>query len=210
MADTHLRAHFEDLPKQTHAARLGMWGFLASEVLFFGALFTLFAAYNAEYGAAFRQAARHTDLLLGSLNTAVLITASFLVALAVASVRAERPSRATWLLLAAAALGVLFLVLKGVEYAHHFRDGIYPGAYYHFAALPGDGAKIFFTLYYFMTGLHAVHVIVGVVLLCALAWMTHRGRFTAEWHTPLELGGLYWHLVDVVWIFLWPIFYLLR
>jgi cytochrome c oxidase subunit 3 len=210
MPETRLQPHFEDLAKQTHAARLGMWAFLASEVLFFGALFTLFASYSAEYGEVFRQAARHTDLILGSINTGVLITASFLVALAVAAVRADRARRASWLLLGAAALGVLFLVLKGIEYARHFGDGIYPGVYYHYAALPQDGAKIFFTLYYFMTGLHAVHVLVGVLLLCVLAWMARRGSFSPRWHTPLELGGLYWHLVDVVWIFLWPIFYLLR
>lgn len=210
MPETRLQHHFADLAKQTHAARLGMWAFLASEVLFFGALFTLYVAYSAEYSDLFHKAARHTDLILGSVNTAILITASFFVAVAVSEIRRERVRSAVWLLLAAAALGVVFLVFKGMEYAHHFSDGIYPGIYYRYAALPDEGAKIFFTLYYFMTGLHAIHVIIGVLLLCALAWMAHRGSFTPAWHTPLELGGLYWHLVDVIWIFLWPIFYLLR
>lgn len=208
--DPHLQAHFEDLSKQTHAARLGMWVFLASEILFFGALFTLYAGYRGEYPAAFREAAGHTDLLLGSANTVILITASFLVALAVSAVRVARDRRASFLLVAAACLGLIFLLLKGLEYSHHFAHGIYPGIYYHDARLPGDGAKIFFTLYYLMTGLHAVHVMGGIVVLLLLARSTHRGRYTPEWHTPLELGGLYWHLVDVVWIFLWPIFYLIR
>jgi len=208
--ETHLQAHFADLAKQTHAARFGMWTFLGSEVLFFGSLFALYASYRAEYGDAFSRAVRHTDLLLGSANTAILITASFLVALAVGELRAGSDRRAAALLLAGAALGVAFMALKGIEYAHHFRDGIYPGVHYRYAALPEEGAKIFFTLYYLMTGLHALHVVGGIVLLLALAWMARRGRFTARWHTPAELGGLYWHLVDVVWIFLWPAFYLLH
>jgi cytochrome c oxidase subunit 3 len=210
MTETRQQAHFADLAKQTHAARLGMWAFLGSEVLFFGALFALYASYRVEYGAAFSRAVRHTDLLLGSANTAILITASFLVALAVGELRAERAPRAAALLLGGALLGVVFLVLKGAEYAHHFRDGIYPGVYYRYPALPGEGAKIFFTLYYLMTGLHALHVLGGIVLLGVLARMAHRGSFTARWHTPAELGGLYWHLVDVIWIFLWPLFYLLH
>jgi cytochrome c oxidase subunit 3 len=211
IAEAALRPYFADLAQQTHAARLGMWGFLGSELLFFGALFVLYAGYRAEYTEEFRAAAQHTDLWLGSANTVILITASFLVALAVVGVRIGGSARrAAWLLVVAAVLGVVFMVLKGLEYAHHFRDGIYPGTYYHFATLPQDGAKLFFTLYYMMTGLHALHVLAGIVLLLALAWWTHRGRYSEGWHTPLELGGLYWHLVDVVWIFLWPIFYLLR
>jgi cytochrome c oxidase subunit 3 len=209
-AHARLQPQYEDLSKQAHAARLGMWAFLASEVLFFGALFTLYASYRAEYPDAFAEGTRHTDLLLGSANTVILITASFLVALAVAAVRVARNRYAAGLLLGAAALGLLFEVLKGLEYAHHFREGIFPGVYYQYAAFADAGAKVFFTLYYLMTGLHALHVLVGIALLLYLARSTARGRYAPEWHTPLELGGLYWHLVDVVWIFLWPAFYLMH
>lgn len=208
--EARLQFQFEDLPKQAHAARLGMWAFLGSKVLFFGALFTLYAAYRSEYEEGFAAGARATDLLLGSANTVILITSSFLVALAVHGVRTGASRRAVRLLVAASALGVVFLVLKGIEYAHHFADGIYPGRFFNDPALPGQGVRVFFTLYYLMTGFHALHVAVGIVLLLVLARMASRGRFTEAWHTPLELGGLYWHLVDVVWIFLWPAFYLMR
>ena len=205
-----LRPQYQDLATQAHAARVGMWAFLASELLFFGALFALYAGYRAEYASAFARATRETDLVLGSVNTGLLITASLVVALAVAAVREARARAASWLLASAAALGIAFLALKGIEYAHHFGEGIYPGAWYRYPGLPGQGAKVFFTLYYLMTGLHALHVAAGVVLLLALAVTARRGRFTPEWHTPLELGGLYWHLVDVIWIFLWPLFYLIH
>jgi cytochrome c oxidase subunit 3 len=106
------------------------------------------------------------------------------------------------------ALGTLFLVLKGVEYGQHIHEGILPGQYYAFAALPGDGARLFFTLYYFMTGLHALHMIGGLSLMAWLTWRIWRRRTTPAYHAELEAGALYWHLVDSIWIFLWPLFYL--
>ena len=205
-----LQAHYEDLGKQTHAARLGMWIFVGSEALLFSALFTLYAAYRVAYPGTFGEAAGHTDLLLGSIMTFVLITSSYAVVAGLDAARRGRTGRVAPLLAAAMALGLAFLVLKGVEYTIHFRDGIFPGRFYRFEAFPTDGARIFFTLYYFMTGLHALHVAGGLVLLGALAWLARQGRFDAVYHTPLELGGLYWHFVDVIWIFLWPLFYLLR
>jgi len=162
-------------------------------------------------GPAFAEAARHTDLGLGTANTFVLLTSSYLVVLA-----ATGPKRGTsngsiaWLLGGAIGLGIVFLALKLLEYLHHFREGIFPAASYGDAALPGNGARMFFTLYYFMTGLHALHVCIGVGLLAWLARRSHRGDFTSIYSTPLELGGMYWHLVDIIWLFLWPMFYLMR
>jgi cytochrome c oxidase subunit 3 len=201
---------FQDLETQTHAGIFGMWVFLASEVLFFGVLFTLYAVYRADFPDAFREAAGHTDLALGTANTYLLVSASWFVALSVGAIREDRVRKASWLLGAAAVLGVVFLGLKALEYAHHFAEGLYPGRYYSFAELPDRGAKAFFSLYYAMTGLHALHVLIGIVLLAWLAIATRRGRFDSRYHTPLELGGMYWHFVDLVWLFLWPIFYLLR
>jgi cytochrome c oxidase subunit 3 len=209
-AEGHLVERFEDLETQTHAGVFGMWVFLGSEVLFFSGLFALYASYRADFPEVFREAAGHTDLALGTANTYVLVTASWLVALAVGSIRRSEGRRASRLLGLAAFLGVVFLTLKGIEYAHHFHDGIYPGRYYEFAGLVGVGAKSFFSLYYAMTGLHAIHVFGGIVWLGWLSHATARGRYDAEYHTPLELGGMYWHFVDVVWLFLWPMFYLLR
>jgi len=209
-AARRLQGHFDSLANQTHASQFAMWVFLATEVLFFGVLFTLYAAYRNAYPDAFARAAGHTDLLLGSVNTYVLLTASFLVALAVGAIRGDRARLASALLAAAAVLGLAFLALKGLEYSHHFADGIYPGRYYAFDELSGHGATVFFTLYYAMTGLHFLHVSGGVVVLAWLALRSIRGAYDRTWHTPLELGGMYWHFVDVVWLFLWPAFYLLH
>lgn len=205
------RERFEDADVQAHASRLGMWIFLISEALLFATLFALYAALRVEYPRGFAAAAHETDLLLGSVNTYLLLTASFLVALAVGAIRRDRRRLAAALLLVSAALGVVFLGLKGLEYAHHFRDGLYPGAYYRGHKLADvAAAREFFAMYYIMTGLHALHVIGGIALLSWLAWRTRQGLYGRLYHTPVELGGMYWHLVDVVWLFLWPAFYLLR
>ncbi len=207
-ADEEVREWFEDAERQQQASQLGMWLFLTTEVLLFGALFALYLAYHVRYGQDFAQAAAHSDIAIGTTNTFILITSSFFVAWAIHMVRHAKRRAAVWCLLAAVALGGAFLVLKGVEYAHHFEHGIFPGHAYRFAELPADGAKLFFTLYFIMTGLHALHVIGGMTALAVLAWLTHRGRFRRGHDNALENGGLYWHLVDVVWIFLWPLLYL--
>jgi len=210
VVETHLGEQFVDLDTQRHAATFGMWVFLASEALFFGALFALYAGYRTAYPHAFRVAAQHTDLLLGSTMTYVLLTASFLVALAVGAVRVGAPRRAATLLVAAAALAALFLVLKAVEWSDHLQADIFPGHYEANVALTAPGARAFFTLYYLMTGLHFLHTLAGFFVLAWLAVRARRGAYGPLWHTPLELGGMYWHFVDVVWLFLWPLFYLLR
>ena len=202
--------HFEDLDKQTHASHFGMWVFLASEVLFFGVLFTLYAGYRAAFPEEFAQAAHHSDLMLGTLNTYILLFASFLVAWAVGAIKGDRPRLASRLLWGAALLGMVFLAIKLTEYRDHFAHGIYPGHYYVFEELPGRGPMVFFTLYYVTTGLHFLHVAGGVVLLAWIGRRARRGDFDSVWHTPLELSGMYWHFVDMVWLFVWPCFYLLR
>jgi cytochrome c oxidase subunit 3 len=138
----------------------------------------------------------------------VLIVSSFTVAWAVHSLRADRRRTAIVMLAITLALGLTFLVLKGFEYADHFSEGIYPGEYYAFAELPASGAKLFFTLYYLMTGLHALHMIGGIGVMTWLTNRVARRKTTAGYHAELELGALYWHLVDSIWIFLWPLFYL--
>jgi cytochrome c oxidase subunit 3 len=206
----HHAERFETLAAQTHAAHFGMWIFIASEVSFFAALFTLYAATRAAFPHAFAAAAGETNLVLGSLNTYVLVTASFLVAWAVHSVRAGADRVAARLLAVAALLGVVFLALKGLEYAEHLGAGLAPGSYFTAAAPHGRGVMYFFALYYAMTGLHALHVAGGVAVLAWLARRVAGHAYGPEYHTPLELGGMYWHFVDIVWLFLWPMFYLLR
>lgn len=200
--------HFEDLARQHHAVRLGMWVFLSSETLLFAALFALFAAYRAMYPAEFLAASHHNDVVIGTANTAILITSSFSVAWALHSVRHGARRVAGLSLGITVTLGAVFLCLKLVEYVDHFRHGIYPGAHYAFAELPSHGANMFFTLYYFLTGLHALHVIGGMTFLALLIRPVVRGKYGEANHVLVENGALYWHLVDLIWIFLWPLLYL--
>jgi cytochrome c oxidase subunit III len=202
--------HFETLAKQQHAGRLGMWTFLASELLLFAGLFALYATYRGLYPRDFHLAALHTHKVMGTINTLILITSSFTVALGIFYARRGDSRPAFFLVMATVVLGFAFLGVKSYEYSHHFKEGIFPGTSYAFAELPQKGAKIFFTLYFFMTGLHVLHVIAGLALLLALSGRVRRGFYGPGHYLGIELGGMYWHLVDLVWIFLWPIFYLVE
>ncbi len=201
--------HFASLEQQAHAARFGMWIFLASEVLLFGALFALFASYRVHYPAAFRDAVAHNTKILGSINTGVLLVSSTLVACSVQVLRAGRTRIAAKLVAATMTLGVVFLAIKLTEWLEHFREGIYPGGVGgYFLDHARDGYSQFWTLYFGMTGLHALHVIIGLSVLGTMLVSMIRGRLTAVHSHRLEVAALYWHLVDLVWIFLWPLFYL--
>lgn len=201
--------HFEDLDTQAHAARLGLWVFLASEVLLFGAIIALFASYRMHYPAAFHEAVLHNTKVLGSVNTAVLLTSSTLVACSVHALRSGRQKLAGWLVAITMTLGLAFLVIKLTEYELHFAEGIYPGGSgSFFLEHTTRGLPAFWTLYFGMTGLHAIHVTVGIVVLGAMLRGIVRGTVAAPNAYRLELGATYWHLVDVIWIFLWPLLYL--
>jgi len=210
MRAPHLYEQFEDLDKQAHAARLGMWAFLGSELLLFAGLFALYATYRLLYPVDFALGVTHNNVALGTTNTAILITSSFTVAMSLYAVRTGHLRWAGGLILFSTACGLLFLLLKGIEYGQHFHEGIFPGAGYHATELSGPGAKMFFTLYYLMTGLHGIHVVAGLVILAWLAWGCFREAYSPARYVHVELGALYWHLIDVVWIFLWPMFYLMR
>jgi len=185
--------------------KLGMWVFLASEVLFFGGLFVAYLYGRTHFPAGWAEGSRHTDVLLGTVNTAVLLTSSAAVALAVACEEDARQRRWTARLLAlTAALGVAFLVLKGLEWHAEWREHLVPGPAF---ALHVAGAQQFFALYFVMTGLHGVHMICGIAALGVLARGRSRERAWAR-ARQLEAAALYWHFVDVVWIFLYPLLYL--
>jgi cytochrome c oxidase subunit 3 len=205
-----LRDQYQDLEQQAHAATLGMWCVLVSEILLFSALFALYAAYRLEYPDAFRAAARHTALALGTAMTVLLLSSSLLVALGVDAARRGAGRVCGLWLGGGAACGVVFLVLKAIEYREHLREGLAPAGLYASTELRGRGAELFFSLYYAATGLHAIHVGVGIAVLAVVAWLAHSGRIDARHPAPVELGGMYWHLVDAIWLFLWPLFYLLR
>ena len=207
--EVKVAAHFESLEQQAHAARLGMWVFLATEVLLFGAAFTVFIAYQVHFPDAFRQAIEHNTKVLGTVNTGVLLTSSTLVAAGVHALRAGSRKATGWLVGGTISLALVFLVIKGIEYASHFEEGIFPGGVGRFFVEHNvRGMAEFWTLYYLMTGLHALHVTIGAIVLGVLLTGVLRGRIDVATSYKLEVGAIYWHLVDVIWIFLWPLFYL--
>jgi cytochrome c oxidase subunit 3 len=200
---------FENLAKQANAVRFGMWIFLANELLLFAGLFALYTAYRMEYPAGFAAGVAHSELAIGTINTSLLVISSYTAASALRAIRRdERRASLGWLGFTLA-LGTAFLALKGLEYGRHAAEGALPGPYYAFRELPGHGGQLFFTLYYFMTGLHVLHLVAAIGVLAWLTWRVSRRRTTAAYHADLEAGVLYWHLVDCIWIFLYPMFYLL-
>lgn len=202
--------HFGSFSTQRHAARLGMWLFLVTELLLFGALFATYASYYHPYESDFRIAARHNTIWAASINTYVLVTSSFTSVMAVWAMREDRRKLAVKLVWLTIALGVLFLGIKAWEYLDHFEHGIYPGRFYRFEELMTRGGVLFYSHYYLLTGLHILHLGVGIGVMLWLVRKLSRRQLTARYHAPLELGAMYWSLVDVIWLFIWPLFYLVR
>ena len=201
--------HFPNLRQQEHAARLGMWLFLATELLLFGGLFTAYSVYRFLYPATFQQASEHLSVAAGTINTVVLITSSLSVALAHHLAHHRRGKAAGVALLVTLAFAVVFLCIKAWEWTHDFHEGLLPGRYYTNQELTAVGAPMFFTLYFILTGLHGLHVVIGMTVLAILTVGCFRGRYSTGYVTPVELGGMYWHLVDLIWIFLYPLLYLI-
>ncbi len=208
-APPQLRHHFVDMAAQKEASALGMWIFLVTEVLFFGGMFTAYVIYRAQYTRAFEGASNLLDLKLGAFNTVVLILSSLTMALAVWAARQGRRNIIIAFLLSTMLLGGVFLGVKAVEYKQKFVHHEVPGP--HFIVPEGlpRQSELFFSLYFCMTGLHALHMVVGIGLLLWLVLKARRGEFTARYNTPVDMVGLYWHFVDIVWIFLFPLLYLL-
>ena len=204
-----LAHHFDSLDQQKEAATLGMWVFLVTEVLFFGGLFAGYAIYRTWYPDAFAAASRELDIVLGSINTVVLITSSLTMALAVHAAQTGERRLVLWLLLATMALGATFLGIKGVEYYHKFAEHHVPGPAFSFEPEHFSQAQIFFSFYFMMTGLHALHMVIGLGIMVVMLWWTWNGTITVEYANPIEVSGLYWHFVDIVWIFLFPLLYLI-
>ena len=230
-----LRHHFDNMPQQKEAAVLGMWLFLLTEILFFGGLFVAYILYRNWYFDAFAAASSSIDIFWGALNTVVLIGSSLTMALGVRAAQTNKRNALVGWLILTMILGVVFLGVKGVEYKAKFDEHHVPGSSFVFEekgheggaegtaaaeapAAPGHlnhdelqrTTQIFFSLYFTMTGLHALHMIIGLVLMTVITVMAYRGKFDAEYYTPVEMSGLYWHFVDIVWIFLFPLLYLVE
>jgi cytochrome c oxidase subunit 3 len=211
--------HFAEPQQQRDAASLGMWVFLATEIMFFGGLFCAYLVYRRWYFPDFAAASKSINATLGATNTAVLICSSLTVVLAVWAAQTARRTLLISMLGITMLLGLVFLGIKADEYYAKFEEHHVPGASFSFDNVPIPGhpgefanprhAQIFFTLYFVMTGLHALHMIIGLGVFLWLFTMAWKGRFTPEWHTPVEIGGLYWHFVDIVWIYLFPLLYLI-
>jgi cytochrome c oxidase subunit 3 len=210
--------HFATEEQQKNSSELGMWIFLATEVMFFGGLFCSYLIYRRWYFGDFAAASKSIDATLGATNTAVLICSSLTVVLAIWAAQTARRGLLLLMLLLTMVFGCAFLGIKGIEYRDKFVEHHVPGASFSFhERVPGhpdqwanpEHAQIFFALYFVMTGLHALHMIIGLGIFSWLFWNAWKGRFTPEYHTPLEVGGLYWHFVDIVWIYLFPLLYLI-
>lgn len=199
---------FDDDAQQRESSVLGMWVFIATEVLFFGVLFVGYTVARVQFPRAFADGGARTDLLLGSIETGILLISSCLAALAVRDVRFGACRVVSWLLAGTALLGVTFLVLHGIEYHAEYEEALIPGMRYHPSGHPAPAMMIFFCLYYVITGFHSLHVAIGVALLSRLAWKASRGAFSSDYFAPVEVTALYWHLVDIVWIFVYPLVYL--
>jgi len=210
--------HFSTEAQQRNAASLGMWVFLAQEVMFFGGMFCAYLVYRFKYPADFAAASKSIAILPGAVNTAVLICSSLTVVLAVRAAQlGKRKALVAWLLLTIF-LGLVFLGIKGYEYHDKYVEHHIPGPSFHFdgdlidhPGVPASQAhtQMYFSLYFAMTGMHALHMIIGVGIFAYLAWMAWRGKYGAEYYTPIENSGLYWHFVDIVWIYLFPLIYLI-
>jgi cytochrome c oxidase subunit III len=206
-----LAHHFDSLAQQSEATTLGMWVFLVTEVLFFGGLFATYMIYRSWYPDAFAAASHSLDVTLGTTNTIVLITSSLTMALAVHAAQLGQRKALMIFLILTMILGAAFLGIKSVEYYHKFAEHHVPGPGFQFEEQEHvRHAQIFFSLYFVMTGLHAIHMIIGIGIMLVMLWWSWNGTITKEYSSPIEISGLYWHFVDIVWIFLFPFLYLIH
>jgi cytochrome c oxidase subunit 3 len=201
--------HFDSADVQFDAGRMGVWLFLVTEILLFGGLFCAFFVFRSWYFADFVEAHHHLDRVLGAANTLVLIGSSLTMALAVRAAQMDDRRLVHWLLSATLACAGVFLAIKLVEYRHKLHEGLLPGRYFTAEGFHGHHAGIFFAIYFMMTGIHGLHILIGMGLISWVLLRNRRGDFSSRYYAPIEGVGLYWHLVDLVWIFLFPLLYLI-
>jgi len=207
-----LQHHFEDLGQQHEASTLGMWAFLATEFLFFGGILLAYWIYRIMYPVAWAIGAGQQNWQMGAVNTIVLIVSSLTMALAVRAAQTSNRRGTVIMLVLTLLFGSVFLGIKAVEYTEHYHHGLFPGAAWHWNEVPAVAPQVqlFMLFYWGMTGLHALHMVIGAGLLIWLIVRAHRGHFSPEYYAPVEVMGLYWHFVDIVWIFLFPFLYLIH
>jgi cytochrome c oxidase subunit 3 len=206
-----LREQFDTEAQQRDAATLGMWIFLITEILFFGGAFLAYSIYRSTYPGVFALASSSLNLPIGAANTCVLLLSSFTMVMAVRAGQLGQKKAIIFFLIITLIFGLAFLGIKGFEWTEKFKEHHVPAlADFHLEGTPLQGqAKLFFSLYFAMTGLHALHMVVGVGILLFMIWKARQNTFSPKYYTPIDVAGLYWHFVDVVWIFLFPLFYLI-
>jgi cytochrome c oxidase subunit 3 len=205
----NLQHHFYTMDQQLEASVLGMWVFLVTEIMFFGGMFMAYILYRVTYPEAWVQGSNHLDVALGALNTGVLICSSLTMVLAVRAAQVGSRIGQIVNLVLTILLGSVFLVVKYFEYKEKFIHHLVPGPNFDVTLPNSAQQQLFFSIYFMMTGIHAAHMIVGIGLMLVILAMAIRGRFSPSYYTPVEVSGLYWHFVDIVWIFLFPLLYLL-
>jgi cytochrome c oxidase subunit 3 len=208
-ARSALAHQFEDLPQQHEAVTLGMWLFLITEIMFFGGLFAAYGVYRSTHPQAWHEGSLHLDVVLGGVNTAVLITSSLTMALAVRAAQIGKRKELVLFLVLTMLFGAAFLGIKAFEYAHKFEAGLVPGVAFTYNGANAPQLQLFFLFYFIMTGMHALHMVIGLGVMTVLVVLAARGRLLGDFHKPVEVAGLYWHFVDIVWIFLFPLLYLI-
>jgi len=204
-----LRHQFDNVAQQKDVSTLGMWIFLATEILFFGGLFCCYTVYRTSYPVAFGHASNHLDVILGAVSTAILIVSSFTMACAVNSAATGAKNALVAFLTLTILFAAAFLVIEMSEWHMLYKEGLVPGFNFTYKETDPSHVQLFFCLYFSMTGLHASHVTLGIVLLSVMAFRGFGGAFSPSYYTPIEITGLYWHFVDLVWIFLFPLYYLI-
>jgi cytochrome c oxidase subunit III len=219
--DGLVQHQFNNLEQQRESTTMAMWLFLATEVMMFGGLFFAYTLYRSKFDAAFHEGAAHMNLWLGTANTGILLVSSLTMAMAVYSAAVRERKKLVLFLSLTWILGAAFLVVKAFEWGHDLHIGLIPGVnwtYYddpaHLAPLRElnilpQQVQMFFVIYFCMTGLHAIHMIVGLALVGVFIYLSWRGQFTNGNDQPVEIMGLYWHLVDIIWVFLFPLLYLI-
>ena len=205
-----LREQFETPAQQKEISTLGMWIFLVTEIMFFGGLFLAYAIYRRQFAGVFALASNTLDVVIGAANTAVLLCSSFTMVLAVRAAQIGSRKALIVFLILTILLGGVFLGVKAYEWSQKFEEHHLPGPSFHLEGTPMQGpAQLFFSLYFTMTGLHALHMVIGEGLMLFLLLQAYAGRYTPSYYTPVDVGGLYWHFVDIIWIFLFPLLYLI-
>ncbi len=210
----HHAHHFDSAEHEYESSKQGVWLFLVTEILMFGGLFVAYALFHERYPELFSEGAKFLDWRLGSLNTIVLITSSLTMALAIRDIQVGQPSKANLKLIITILCGAIFMFVKYIEYSHKIHDGLLPGSFFHYH---GEGAEhvsenlaLYFSFYFMMTGLHGIHVLFGMILITWVLIRNLRGDFNPHYYTAVEGVGLFWHLVDLIWIYLFPLLYLME